>query len=127
MSNLPKHIWGPACWTLIHTSAATCESEDAPAFVAFLYSLTHVLPCPECREHLRTYFETHPPEGNIRDAVTASRYCFDLHNYVNHQTQKAQHDPSVLARLYDVRLPGLVAPEYRAHARPRPRRPYRRL
>ena len=107
MTHLTKAVWGPACWTMIHAAAASCEPEEARAFSAFLYSLTHVLPCPECRMHLRSYLSTHPPESTILNAETASRFCFDLHNYVNHETGKPSQSPTTMWRLYDVKLESL--------------------
>jgi len=132
MSNLAKATWGPACWTVIHAAAASCEPEEATAFAAFLYSLTHVLPCPECRAHLRTYLERHPPDQLIRDAESASRFCFDLHNFVNHETGKPVQGPRIVRTLYDVNLGGLredFRPPARALTRrmPRSRRSYRIL
>ena len=104
MSKLNKLTWGPACWTMIHVAAASCPPEEAKAFCAFLYSLTHVLPCPECRQHLSEYMRTHPPESFVTNAVNASRFCYDLHNYVNAQTGKAQQLPGVMLEQYGVRL-----------------------
>ena len=126
MSHLAKAVWGPACWTVMHAAAASCEPEEAKAFSAFLYSLTHVLPCPECRAHLLTYLHTHPPEEFILNAPTASRFCFDLHNYVNHETGRSTHPPAIMDTLYDVRLAGLKAQE-RSSSGARPLAPVRRM
>jgi hypothetical protein len=110
MSKLNKLTWGPACWTMMHVSAASCEPSEAKAFCAFLYSLTHVLPCPECREHLRTYMQTHPPDSFIVDAASASRFCYDLHNYVNGQSGKPLNPPQIMLEHYGVRLSELRKP-----------------
>jgi len=91
----------------MHAAAAACDDETAAGFCAFLYSLTHVLPCPECRAHLYDYVRAHPPDEHIKDAQTASRYCFDLHNYVNVQTGKASQPPRILYNMYKVRLEDL--------------------
>lgn len=107
MSAVSKAIWGPACWTLVHSAAAACENDTAQGFSAFLYSLSHVLPCAECRLHLYTYLQAHPPDEYIVDAMTASRFCFDLHNYVNAQTGKASQPPSLIYRRYNVQLEDL--------------------
>ena len=107
MSIVSKKIWGPATWTLIHSAAASCDNDSAPGFSAFLYSLTHVLPCPECRAHLHDYLQNHPPDEYIIDAQSASRFCFDLHNYVNTQTGKVSLPPRIIHTLYDVHLEDL--------------------
>lgn len=91
----------------MHASAAACEPQEARAFAAFLWALGHVLPCPECRQHLRTYLRNHPPEDFIIGAPSASRFCFDLHNYVNIQTGKRAAPPSIVQTLYDAELSNL--------------------
>ena len=114
MSHLSKATWGPACWTIIHAAASSCDAEDTSGFSAFLQSLTLVLPCPDCREHLRTYLSNHPPDV-ITDAATASRFCFDMHNYVNRVTGKPTLHPRIMRDRYNVHLsaptvPGASAP-----------------
>ena len=116
MSPVSKAVWGPACWTLMHSSAANCNSDSAEGFSAFLYSLAHILPCPECRAHLYQYLQTHPPEDYIIDAHTASRFCFELHNFVNAQTGKVAQPPSIMQSLYDMQLEDLDS-AYRASGR----------
>jgi hypothetical protein len=133
MSRNSKAVWGPACWTLMHASAAACEPQEARAFAAFLWALGHVLPCPECRQHLRTYLRNHPPEAFITGAPSASRFCFDLHNYVNIQTGKPAAPPSLVRELYAAKLTNLRrSPRDRPGGSPRrimpfPSKPYRML
>ena len=112
MTHVSKSVWGPACWSFMHAAAATLRPDAAPAFAAFLYSLARVLPCPECREHLRAYLSAHPPEA-ITDHITASAYCFALHNHVNRKTGKRLQDARLLLQLYGVRLPQLTRPRRR--------------
>jgi hypothetical protein len=102
MTHLLKKVWGPATWTVIHASAASCD--DAAAFATFLNTLCRVLPCAECRAHLRAYLERHPPEALVRDAQSASRFCYDLHNWVNAESGKAQVPPTLMVAQYDVPL-----------------------
>lgn len=107
MNPISKTVWGPAAWTLMHSAAASCDADTAAGFCAFLYSLSHVLPCPECRAHLHDYLQRHPPDEYIVDSQTASRFCFDLHNHVNTQTGKAPQPPRIIYNLYNVRLEDL--------------------
>ena len=133
MSHNSKTIWGPACWKLMHASAAACEPGEARAFAAFLWALGHVLPCPECRQHLRTYLRNHPPEDFILGSASASRFCYDLHNYVNVQTGKRAAHPTIIRLHYDVQLKDL-RPSRESNANqssqrrmPAPVKPYRVL
>lgn len=114
----------------MHAAAAACQPQEAKAFAAFLWALGHVLPCPECRQHLRTYLRNHPPEDFIVGAASASRFCYDLHNYVNVQTGKRTVPPGVIQAQYDVKLSDLrrtpiTRPSHRQM--PAPVRPYRTL
>lgn len=61
------------------------------ANVAFMRNLVVMLPCMECRAHLKIHFEQHPPEAHIlRTSGTDAffRYTVDLHNIVNATTGK---------------------------------------
>ena len=136
MTNLVKAVWGPACWLTIHATAASCDPESCAGFHAFLRALGDVLPCPECRMHLQQYLRLHPPEPLIHDAQEASRYCYDLHNYVNSETGRSLLPPEILERAYGVRIKSLkrqavqqrAAPPRRLGGRlPQAARPYRRL
>ena len=109
MSALGKAFWGPACWTVLHTAAAKCDTQEAClGFVAFLEALLLMLPCPECREHLCSYCLKRPPRWWILDAESASRFVFDLHNFVNHETGKPQQTPDIVRELYGIALKPLT-------------------
>lgn len=86
MTSLRRSVWGPACWTMLHTCATACDNPRA--FVTLLRMLPHTLPCPECRLHLAEHLSASPPETSIVDAQSAARYVFDLHNRVNAQCNK---------------------------------------
>ena len=81
-------IWGPAVWHFLHTMSfnfpVNPTEEDKTAYMNFMTSLGHVLPCRVCRDHYRE---------NLR-AAEFSRECFKhrhrfsqfvykLHNIVN--------------------------------------------
>ena len=108
MTQVSKAVWGPACWTLLHAAAAACEPQTATAFAAFLWALGHVLPCPECRAHLVAFLHATRPEQIIRDAASASRYTFTLHNHVNEQIGKHLAPPELIHVSYGVKLIGLA-------------------
>ena len=104
-----KNIWGPACWTTLHVSAAALDKERLPSFVKLISFLSDTLPCPECRSHVEAYFKKFPPES-IETVYQASKYCFDLHNHVNSITRKPLLNVRVYERLYGVKLQSLPPP-----------------
>lgn len=108
MADLKRSKWGPAAWAFLHTSAAAIE--DPAAFCRLLRLLPSVLPCPECRGHCAANLAASPPELLIKDAETASRYVFQLHNTVNQQLGKPLAEPYVLQASYNVVLPELMRP-----------------
>lgn len=102
MTSLTRAVWGPAAWTVLHSAAATCD--DPLIFSAYLYALTHILPCTECRQHLRAYLQRHPPDKEISDTQTASQYVYDMHNFVNLSLDKPKLPPHVVAQHYGVEV-----------------------
>ena len=106
MTHLPKRVWGPCTWTFLHAAAA--KGESPLATTVLLRAVSVALPCPECKQHMQDYLLKHPPEGAVRDAQTASRYCFDLHNYVNSSTGKRELHPRILKERFGVTLPALL-------------------
>ena len=103
MSKLSINIWGPSCWTLLHISAANLENDRIVEYIKFLRGVSAILPCPECRAHLKKYIEQHPPE-TIKTPLEASQYAFDLHNHVNRLTGKPIVSNKILELHYGVRF-----------------------
>lgn len=90
-------------WTFLHTAAASVEDPDA--LVQLLKTLPGALPCAECRGHVQAYLHERPPEGHIADALTASRYLFELHNAVNLKLGKPEAPARVLHQRHGILLP----------------------
>lgn len=111
MSELKRSVWGPALWTILHTTAATLDDPDA--FVALLQTLPRVLPCPECRQHSVEFMQVSPPDTVIRDVESASRYVFDFHNAVSQRLGKPQADFKLLHARHGVLLPEATRPARR--------------
>ena len=105
MAKNSKDIWGPACWILLHTSAANIEQERLQDYVKLLRVLEFTLPCPDCRQHLKEYFEKHSPDS-ISNPLEASKYVYELHNHVNRITRKPNIHPSIMQAYYGVNIGG---------------------
>lgn len=102
MSRLAKSVWGPACWTFLHASAAMCvEPED---FQELLFATQKNLPCPECRAHMASYLRRNPPRERVCDSSAASLYVFEMHNHVNAALGKEVASALQLKKHYSVEL-----------------------
>jgi hypothetical protein len=84
--DVSKDLWGPALWRFYQITAAV--QTDRQAFNDSLRLMCRLLPCPECRLHLKEYLEQNPPEEIIFDTEDASAYVLSLHNSVNERTRK---------------------------------------
>ena len=85
-SSVPKRgkdFWGPHIWHTIHILALTLKPGDGRYFVQFLESLTHLLPCEECRENLRKKLVELPPERYVTNNYDAFHYTYMLHDKAN--------------------------------------------
>jgi len=86
-----KNIWGPNLWCTIHTTAAAYipTADNKRAFKAFINSLTNIMPCGECRQHLSENLQNLPPieryMGSNRELFL---WTYLLHDTVNRQLNK---------------------------------------
>ena len=104
MSFLSKSIWGPACWTTMHAFACSVEEDSVEDFKAFLKSAMKLIPCLECRNHYADYIKKCDPEIYVIDMESASRFVFDLHNYVNARLKKISAKTRILEERWNVKL-----------------------
>lgn len=118
MSELKRTVWGPALWSFLHTAASAADHPEQ--LVLLLRTLPFVLPCPECRVHVAEHYAASPPES-ITDAVSASRYLFQLHNETNLRLGKPAQPPKVLHARHGVLLPEALRVSF-SSARLRPYR-----
>lgn len=85
-------IWGQDMWRSIHRIAATYTSGNKEAFILFIYSLTDLLPCKICREHLKINMENHPlTDEYLQNNKTAFLWTYILHEIVNKQLKKPSY------------------------------------
>ena len=55
-------------------------------------------PCEECREHLKKYFEKHPPKLEGREELV--EYFCQLHNILNKILKKSIFDCKLMEQTY---------------------------
>lgn len=107
MSGYGKTWWGPAVWTMIHVVALfypdRYDKEVAKHFRAFIFSLTRLLPCQECRIHLRQNLEVHDPiENYFQNNERLFLWTWKLHNRVNRMLRKPEMPYSNAIQIYNV-------------------------
>jgi hypothetical protein len=81
-------IWGPSVWHFLHTMSFNFPvhptEDDKTAYMNFMISLGHVLPCRICREHYRDNLRVAEfSRGCFTNRHTLSRFVYKLHNIVN--------------------------------------------
>lgn len=78
-----KNFWGPPIWKTVHIFAATLSPNNAEEFKDFLWSLTKLIPCEDCRKNLTKKLKTHPPDPYLRNNHDAFFYSYMLHDLAN--------------------------------------------
>ena len=96
--DVSKDLWGPALWRFYQITASV--QTDRVAFNDSLRVMCSLLPCPECRLHLKDHVDKNPPEEIIFDTEDASAYIFSLHNAVNERLGKTIFPVSSYEVLY---------------------------
>lgn len=83
-----REFWGRPFWTILHCIARRYQPEQAPYIINLLKSLTFLLPCDECKNHLKSNLTVFPPNNYLKDSDTLSLYIYTLHDTVNQQINK---------------------------------------
>lgn len=82
--------WGPCSWKLMHSIAFTMPDNptqrDREHYAQFFESLSHVLPCPSCREHMAKHIVKNPPDTT--GPIALARWVYDMHDIVNKYHEK---------------------------------------
>lgn len=86
---ITKNDWGPAIWIMIHFFAANLKKDKINNYLEFIKTLTYVIPCEECRKHLRENLIKVPLYiNNKSDNMSIFEWTCNLHNQVNSQLKK---------------------------------------
>ena len=89
-----NHIWGPALWLILHSSAERIGTtskynlpyEETRIWMGLLNSLRYSLPCPLCKKHYASYLLSKPIYSV--DKASISTWLFQLHTAVNNKLGK---------------------------------------
>jgi len=90
---ITKNDWGPAIWIMIHFFAANIKKEKLVYYNEFIKTLTYVIPCEECRKHLRQNLKMIPLNINNNNTnLTLFEWSCKIHNLVNSQLKKPTYN-----------------------------------
>lgn len=78
-----RHYWGKAQWKALHSYAATYTPDKAPSFKMYVYSLTELLPCEQCRRHLKENLIKYPIEKYLGNRDDLIFWTYLLHDGAN--------------------------------------------
>jgi hypothetical protein len=100
-----KAFWGPPIWTTVHILAATYKPETREAFVSFLWSLTKLLPCDECKSNLIKKLQSIPIEQYLSNNHDAFFLTYILHDSTNEHIsdQHPNYPPKESPRYDDIK------------------------
>ena len=88
-SKSSKSFWGRLLWSLIHTFGSNATtSKKARHYRMWMDSLSALLPCDTCINHLRENLLKRPLEEALKKGDSALRWSYDLHDDVNRQLKK---------------------------------------
>lgn len=98
---ITKNDWGPTIWMMIHFFSANLKKDKINIYIEFIKTLMYVIPCEECRKHLRENLKNQPLVINKNkdsfqhngqsvesDNLSIFKWSCNLHNLVNQQLNK---------------------------------------
>ena len=84
---LPPTVWGPCFWHTMHIIALSYPANPSYAHKRaakeFFEGLSHLIPCPKCREHYQTHLQKYPISPHLDRRDDIFRWTVNVHNEVN--------------------------------------------
>ena len=101
---ITKNIWGNSVWYFIHYIALNQSKiitrDIGISFKQMMFSLSFLLPCEKCRNHLRTHLQEFPLDDYLITNETLFEWTFILHNIVNKSLKKPIMEYNSARKLY---------------------------
>ena len=80
-----KQFWGPAMWRTIHSLAIAYTPSQADQFRKFIGTLPALLPCEQCRIHLKQNLKILKVDDYLTSNHNLFLWSYLLHDMVNKQ------------------------------------------
>jgi hypothetical protein len=95
MDNLPSNIWGPPFWQTLHNLAIAYPQNPAHELKIkirnLIESLEYILPCSDCRNHIRAILKLYPlTDDDLSCKIKLITWMHNLHNKINLQLKKKE-------------------------------------
>lgn len=89
--NIPKNIWGPKLWYMLHVNAINYNDYTISPYQKFMeYKKLEIIfsniPCQECSTHALAYYYKNPPSLDNNESYQF--WMFNFHNNVNNRLGK---------------------------------------
>ena len=111
-------IFGPPTWKMLHILAANYPDRASPRIqkhcCRFLFSLSHLLPCPRCGSHFRGYLRSNNLKRCVEGRERLIPFLVEAHNEISKHTRPNQpaYDSSCAQREYArMRAPYIPLPQ----------------
>lgn len=92
--HIPPTVWGPFFWHTIHLVALGYPKEptyaEKRAAKEFYESLTHLIPCPVCKEHYTQHLQQNPITPSLDTRKDLFTWTVNIHNIVNKMLGKPE-------------------------------------
>lgn len=101
-----RDFWGPSIWTAIHSIAAAYTPEHAEAVKMFMYSLTELLPCEQCRKNLMEKLGRFPIDMYLSNNNDLFFWTYIIHDAANqyHNQHKPNEPPKISPSFEEVKI-----------------------
>ncbi|HMP29318.1 MAG TPA: ERV1/ALR-related protein [Saprospiraceae bacterium] len=83
-----RDFWGPCQWKSLHSIAASYKPCNAHAFLNYVNSLSYLLPCEQCCQHLGQNLKKFPVEPYLGNNHDLFFWTYLLHDAVNQSHNK---------------------------------------
>ena len=107
-----KEKWGPKIWFILHRLSYFSNRTDvAGAWKNLLVTLSNIMPCPLCRNHMKQYLALNPVDKKLPTNYTGIQFkehiviwLYNFHNHVNQSRNKPAYDHTLLFEAYGTRV-----------------------
>ena len=107
----PK-IWGPHLWFFMHILTFTYPEKptyhDKRSYADLFANLPNVLPCEECKKHLKQHMTQYPISPHLDSKSNLIKWLIQIHNFANISLGKPTYTVEEVIEKYkkmDLRLP----------------------
>lgn len=97
---MEQDSWGPKFWFVIESSVINLQNERThlEKYAEFIQTLSYIVPCSECSEHITKYIADNPiPTTDKEDLI---EWVKDFHNSVRERTGKRKFSKNDIIQYY---------------------------